>query len=694
MNTRLLWLWIALLGCATPRVAMPRPAPSGALSDEPALRAGIAEVDITPPIGLGLFGHGPEGRIATGTELRLRCHVFVILGSASARVPSQPLALIPCELAAPSLLLQRRIAALVAQANVPIASHQLLLTATHTHAAPGNFYTATNYAGVFSTRMPGFDPRVLEQLASRIARGVIDAYQAAKITRVRVGIWQDAVRAPLTRNRNPQAPLHDRNLPSWLVERVSSQPERAEERAVDPTLTVLRVDRRVETDGAVRYEPYGLLATFGAHPTVLSHASTHYSGDAFGYASRYVAQAIAKPGFVAALANGIEGDVMFARGTTGVREARRFGRRLADEIVARYELLGAQPARMLEQASVRVAYRELVLAGRQTAQGGVLTTTPELGTAAAGGGDDHPTLMRVLPQANPGAHASDSYQVSRPKLPVLAPLGKMRAGVDFPGVAPITIAQLGTHYFVGMPAELTTVAGVRAREAVADELGLPQATPDQPGRGVVMLGLTNEYLLYVATREEYPLQLYEGASTLYGPWSAEFLSEHAACLARWLARGCDADCKLDQARAVNRTYTVRYLEPSDAQLMLERAPDSVALSPAEPIEPSVTRDNLLLLQLAFTGPHPAAVRARDDLWIEVRDANGGLVDDDRGTQVASSYDFARQLWIASFVPDLAHDATLCGKRLRFVIGAGRARLTPPAFEVDCAKLGSLSEVWP
>ena len=40
---------------------------------------------------------------------------------------------------------------------------------------------------------------------------------------------------------------------------------------------------------------------------------------------------------------------------------------------------------------------------------------------------------------------------------------------------------------------------------------------------VLPIGLANEYIGYVATREEYAAQGYEGASTIYGPYAAEVL---------------------------------------------------------------------------------------------------------------------------------------------------------------------------
>jgi neutral ceramidase len=60
------------------------------------------------------------------------------------------------------------------------------------------------------------------------------------------------------------------------------------------------------------------------------------------------------------------------------------------------------------------------------------------------------------------------------------------------------------------------MAGRRLIASVAQQLG--------PDRIYVVAGLANAYSDYVATREEYNVQHYEGASTLYGPWT------HAAYL--------------------------------------------------------------------------------------------------------------------------------------------------------------------
>jgi hypothetical protein len=80
---------------------------------------------------------------------------------------------------------------------------------------------------------------------------------------------------------------------------------------------------------------------------------------------------------------------------------------------------------------------------------------------------------------------------------------------------------------VGIPAEATTTVGIRLRERVATA---------RPGP-VMLVGLANDYLQYITTAEEYTLQHYEGASTLYGPSTALVLSARFAALAQSISAG-------------------------------------------------------------------------------------------------------------------------------------------------------------
>ena len=62
------------------------------------------------------------------------------------------------------------------------------------------------------------------------------------------------------------------------------------------------------------------------------------------------------------------------------------------------------------------------------------------------------------------------------------------------------------------PFEVTTMAGRRLRQTMLTQLESAGVTR------VVLVGLANAYAGYMATREEYAQQDYEGASTHFGPW--------------------------------------------------------------------------------------------------------------------------------------------------------------------------------
>jgi neutral ceramidase len=100
-----------------------------------------------------------------------------------------------------------------------------------------------------------------------------------------------------------------------------------------------------------------------------------------------------------------------------------------------------------------------------------------------------------------------------------------------PQVLPVQLLRVGAVAVLGIPGELTTMAGRRLRTNV---LGALSAT------GVTHLALgtyANEYAQYITTPEEYSAQHYEGASTLFGPHTLEAYQQVAAQLATAIAKG-------------------------------------------------------------------------------------------------------------------------------------------------------------
>jgi len=100
-----------------------------------------------------------------------------------------------------------------------------------------------------------------------------------------------------------------------------------------------------------------------------------------------------------------------------------------------------------------------------------------------------------------------------------------------PSVLPVQILTLGNLAIVALPWEVTTLSGRRLHDAVLAQLA------DAGVDYAVIESHSNSYVQYLATREEYALQRYAGASTLFGPWNEEAVRQEVARLARSLRNG-------------------------------------------------------------------------------------------------------------------------------------------------------------
>ncbi|KAJ7496273.1 Neutral/alkaline nonlysosomal ceramidase [Mycena galericulata] len=102
-----------------------------------------------------------------------------------------------------------------------------------------------------------------------------------------------------------------------------------------------------------------------------------------------------------------------------------------------------------------------------------------------------------------------------------------------PSTVDIQILKVGNFVMLIIPGELTTMAGRRIREAVRAEL-ISSGIVGEDAH-VVVAGPANTYAHYITTREEYNVQRYEGASTLYGPFTLEAYIDKYTSLVPFLA---------------------------------------------------------------------------------------------------------------------------------------------------------------
>ncbi len=96
---------------------------------------------------------------------------------------------------------------------------------------------------------------------------------------------------------------------------------------------------------------------------------------------------------------------------------------------------------------------------------------------------------------------------------------------------PIQLFRVGNFALLGLPWEVTTMSARRIRSLLLEELA-PVGIDT-----LVIAGLVNDYVHYLTTREEYASQQYEGASTLYGPWTQAAVAQQSLKLARDMRAG-------------------------------------------------------------------------------------------------------------------------------------------------------------
>ncbi len=217
-----------------------------ATAAEPPLMAGVASADITPPPGLLMWGYSNRPQGATGKLDPLMAKVLV-LGQGDTRV-----AIVALDLGRTPedpLLAELR--------ERVLSKHgvgKLLITASHTHAAP----SLESTDGTPNT----YGPTVIDALDKAIGEAT------SKLVPVRIGVGRG--NADLAHNRRHYLP-DGRVAMQWRnVEHEPTSP-------VDKQFVVVRLDRQ---DG----KPLATLLHYACHPVVLGPDNLEYSADYVGTA--------------------------------------------------------------------------------------------------------------------------------------------------------------------------------------------------------------------------------------------------------------------------------------------------------------------------------------------------------------------------------------------------------------------------
>ncbi|MDJ0392531.1 neutral/alkaline non-lysosomal ceramidase N-terminal domain-containing protein [Rhodococcus sp. G-MC3] len=488
----------AALGIAALSASPARATPTG-------IDVGRGIGDMTgEPLGAGMNGYAVLEQSSAGLHLRQRARAFVFVDTAT----SQRLVHVTCEVGLMFESIFEEVLTRLAERYGNLYHRgNVLLSATHTHAAPGG----TDGHLLVDITTLGFRPITFESNVSGIVDAIVRAHddvQPGQLT-LTSGSLDDAGvnRSPVAFDRDPDGAQFPRKI--------------------DPRSVNLQLERGGSLAGVINW--------FATHGTSMRAENQLVSTDNKGYAAWHWERAVehvdfSNPSFVAAFCQSTPGDVtpnLDRQPGTGpttdeFENTRIIGLRQFDTAHAQTESDGTSLDAGIGARSIYVDFSSYTVRAEFTGDGRTHTTAPAaLGAAFAassqedGGGVPALGLEEGERGGNPALAALSSVilpqwlrEAHAPK-DVILPVGLIPGIVQ--QVLPFHLVRIGAFHLFACPFEPTVVAGARLRTALAETLGIDRDL-------VVVQGYTNGYGHYLTTPEEYAEQDYEGGATAFGPW--------------------------------------------------------------------------------------------------------------------------------------------------------------------------------
>jgi len=482
-------------------------------ADEPYL-VGRGRADITgPPVGIMMMGYVRPDQISEGIHLRQYARAFVIAQPDGKR----RVAIVTCDLMSVThSLLLSVLDELKLKLGDTYQLNNVILAGTHSHAVPGGYW----HNGSETPLGSAFNPEHFQALVRAISQSILHAHADLQPGRIRIAVG-DVIEGGAQRSKTAylQNPEEERS-------RYPSD--------IDTQMILLRFERGGR--------PIGILTWHAVHPTSMSFHNKLISGDNKGYAAYAFErwwrkqQADKNDGddlFIAAFAQSNCGDVtpnltlkQRGPGKDEFDSTRIMGQRQTDAAIRLFEAASEELAGPVDSRQAYVNFANLAVHDEYTHAGEQRTGPAAYGYSFAagstedGGGqqllfregmkDLNQMIETIAKQVMPIEPPSDEVRKVHAPKPILFAPGAATPPY-LPNVVPVSVARIGQLALAVGPAEYTTMSGRRFRETIRQKL---------PGvQYVAVAGYANDYLGYVATREEYEAQHYEGAATLYGPWT-------------------------------------------------------------------------------------------------------------------------------------------------------------------------------
>ncbi|KAL0061431.1 hypothetical protein AAF712_011725 [Marasmius tenuissimus] len=508
---------------------------------------GLGTGDVTGPVvETNMMGYASLGQTDTGLHMRQRSRAFIIAEAASS---NNRIVFINSDIAMGDTGVRRSIVARLSSEFPGVYTNEnIAFVGTHQHAGVG---------GYLENLLPqltalGYVKETADAIVDGTVLAVRKAHNNLAPGNLRLG---NTTILDANINRSPSA-----YLANPAAERARYQFDQ------DKDMTLLRFD---DTSGKAR----GFLSFFAVHGTSLYENNTLVSTDNKGMAA-YLYEALVEP-------SAMPGSTTFVAGFTQdwvpsvrVQGSPTMGwlaisipphavaqRKIvtvdfeSNRLIGEAQFKGAQTimngnlspvsgAVRSVHVYVNMANHTFTLTNGTRAQ----TCPPALGFSFAGGTTDGPGAFDFVQGDNDTQTQNPFWELVKgvvtplpsaeqkacqsPK-PILLNVGYAHTPYEWSAsTVDIQILRVGNFVMLIMPGELTTMAGRRIREAIRAELISSGIIGSNAY--VVVAGPANTYGHYVTTREEYGVQRYEGASTIYGQYTLEAYIEKYSSLLPYL----------------------------------------------------------------------------------------------------------------------------------------------------------------
>ncbi|PLB46877.1 neutral/alkaline nonlysosomal ceramidase [Aspergillus steynii IBT 23096] len=512
---------------------------------------GAGKADITGPVvEVGFGGYASLDQIGTGLRQRIFSRAFIFAN------PDKPedtfIYLIIDSLTGDTGIRHGVLEGLAGLGNEysRYGESNVALTGTHSHSGPGAWM---NY---LLPQIPnkGFDKQSYRAIVDGVLLSIKRAHESLALGYLRFGSIdvQDANvnRSPYSYDHNPEE-------------------EKAKYSAnVDKSMTLLRFDR--ESDNKTT----AILTFFPVHGTSMYNNNTIVTGDNKGVAAWLFERSVLNNAkfaddFVAGFSQSNVGDTspntlgawcedgsgqqcrysdstcggktedchgrgpFFREKDNGAKSCFDIGRRQYVAARQLYDDLDSKSVQISPSSHVHAFHLYQDLSDYTFVSpfnSSVLSTcSAALGFSFAGGTTDGPGFFDFSQNSSGPANKNPLWYVARAFLhqpsreqkacqapkEVLLDVGSIDQPYPWsPNIVDIQVLRVGQLFIIISTSEATTMAGRRWKEAIAKSA---KDTLSVQNPLAVLGAPSNSYAHYVATEEEYSVQRYEGASTLYGP---------------------------------------------------------------------------------------------------------------------------------------------------------------------------------